>query len=185
MSEGDNRYLNLLNLSGTDDVILKISELSSDLSDEDHRIRSSIFDLHAALHLELRRIFYHIFRPLVFLDDEDGDQREAALEKFDKRIGKLGHLEIFRVLEPILLFWPLDFDAFIELDRTRNQIAHGAPIDHVSYKNRNPFTNADCFAQMYFDVWAAQQAVAKFFDTAIEEPRERLRRYQKKFGFGH
>ena len=185
MSEKDrdtsNAYLELLNLTEVSDVIDHIKELSSDLTDTEHKIRSSIFDLHAALEFELQRMFYHIFYPMLFLTNEE-KQRQDTNAKFERRIEKLGYMEMYRVLEPVFVSWPLgDLDAFLAIDKTRNQVGHAADVKDVRYKGRNPFTNTDCFAQMYFDVWAAQQAAAKFFDRAISGPRETLKRYQKKF----
>ena len=42
-------YLRVLGLDATDDVVSKIKLLSSDLSDEEHIIRSCIFDIHATI----------------------------------------------------------------------------------------------------------------------------------------
>lgn len=178
-------YLEHLSLTDAADIIDRIKELSSDLSDTEHKIRSSIFDLHAALEFELRRIFYHIFRPMLFLTD-DQNQRRDVTDKFEKRIDKLGYMEMYRILEPVFASWPLgDLDAYLAVNKTRNQVAHATDVNDVRYKGRNPFFDTDCFAQMYFDVWAAQQAGAKFFDFAISMPRETLKRYQMKFGNGH
>ena len=67
------------------------------------------------------------------------------------------------------------------INETRNLAAHG-DITKVLYKGRSPFIDADCFAQMYFDVWAIKQAIPKFFWHTIQKPQARLRRYYEKFG---
>lgn len=49
----------------------EIKKLASDLTDDEHLIRSCIFDLHAAVEVELRRIYYHTFKPHLFLTDDE------------------------------------------------------------------------------------------------------------------
>jgi len=90
---------------------------------------------------------------------------------------------MYRVLRPVLESWPYpDLQSIGPLNDARNLAAHSDAIDRVLYKGRNPFTEADCFAQMYFDVWAMRQEVAKFFDRAIERSVRVLKRYVDKYG---
>jgi hypothetical protein len=58
-----------------------------------------------------------------------------------------------------------------EINNTRNAAAHSDAVERVSYKGRNPFNDPDSFAQMYLDVWAITQAMAKFFEWVIERPK--------------
>jgi len=179
-----NQYLDLLNISSASDAYAAVKELASSLSDDEHLIRSCIFDLHAAVEIELRRIFYHTFKAQLFLTDDEEKNKEA-LADFDKMIGRLGFMDMYRVLQPILKFWPAPDLRFIQyINETRNRAAHKDSIEEVTYRGRSPFKDADCFAQMYFDVWAIKQGLAKYFEIAIDAPIARLQRYIRKYGHG-
>jgi hypothetical protein len=103
---------------------------------------------------------------------------------FEKMVNRLGFMDMFRILRPVLYSWPYpDLEAIQAINETRNQAAH-ADIGKVQYKGRNPFEDGDCFAQMYFDVWAIKQTIGKFFDRAIERPKRLLKRYIDKYGPG-
>jgi len=77
------RYLELMNFRTPEDAYLRVKEMASDLSDNQHLIRSCIFDLHAAIELELRRIIFHTFKAQLFLtsDEKQNEKTIAALEK--------------------------------------------------------------------------------------------------------
>ena len=94
-------------------------------------------------------------------------------------------MDMYRVLIPVLDSWPSDDLCSIQaINETRNIAAHGGNTDKVLYKGRNPFLDADCFAQLYFDVWAIKQSMSRFFDMVIEKPKAQLRRYVEKYGTG-
>ena len=57
-----NRYMDLLNIKDEEAVLQVIKSLASQLSDHDHLIRSCIFDLHAAIEIDLRHIFFQHFQ---------------------------------------------------------------------------------------------------------------------------
>jgi hypothetical protein len=184
MAAETTRYLDLMNFTSAEEAYAEVKKLASDLSDDEHLIRSCIFDLHAAAEVELRRLFYHTLHTQLFLTDDNEQNVETEL-KFDKMIRRLGFGEMYRILRPILNSWPYpDLDCIPALNETRNQAAHGGRTDAVSYKGRNPFTDADCFAQMYFDVWAMKQSMAKVFDWVIDRPKRVLKRYIDKYGPG-
>jgi hypothetical protein len=167
-----------------EEAYAEVKKLASDLSDDEHRIRSCIFDLHAAVELELRRILYHTFHAQLFLTDDEA-QNERTVADLEKAIRRLGFMDMYRLLRPVLNSWPYpDFQAIPDINETRNQAAHGGDVSQVFYKGRNPFTDADAFAQMYFDVWAIKQCIPKFFWHAIEKPRETRKRYIKEYGSG-
>jgi hypothetical protein len=113
-----NRYLELLNFKTREEAYQKVKEMASNLTEDQHAVRSCIFG----------------------------------------------------------------FEEIGALNETRNLAAHQSDITKVLYKGRSPFSDPDCFAQMYFDVWAIKQSMPKFFWHTIEKPREKLRRYYEKFG---
>lgn len=176
------RYLKLLSINNPQDAYNEIKTLASTLSDEEHLIRSCIFDLHAAVEIELRRIFYHYFKRLLFLTDDKGANADTR-RKFEKMIERLGFMDMYRVLQPILLSWPYpDFESIIEINKTRNKAAHSSDLDAVQYKNRSPFRDPDCLSQMYFDVWAIKHDISKFFWKMIERPDMLIRAYHEEYG---
>jgi hypothetical protein len=79
--------------------------------------------------------------------------------------------------------WYQDFESIEDINTVRNQVTH-ADISKVNYKNRNPFLNPDCLAQIYFDVWAIKQVIPKYFWSTIKRPKVQLERYVKKYGDG-
>lgn len=183
MSDGSDRYLDLLNFKSAEEAYAEVKKLASSLNDNEHLIRSCIFDLHAAIEVELRRIFYHTFHAQLFLTDNEGHNKKVEAD-FEKMVDRLGFMDMFRIIRPVLYSWPYpDLESIQAINDTRNQAAH-SEIEKVQYKGRNPFTDADCFAQIYFDVWAIKQTIAKFFDQAIERPKRLLKRYIDKYGPG-
>src|SRR5580693_7684676 len=71
----ENRYIDLLNIDDEAAVLQVIKKLASQLSDHEHLIRSCIFDLHAAVETDLRRIFFLHFQPLLFLTSDEVENR--------------------------------------------------------------------------------------------------------------
>ena len=188
MNMNTNRYLDLLNFRTAEEAYAQVKKMASSLSDDEHLIRSCIFDLHAAAEIELRRIFYRTFKTQLFLTDDE-EQNQKTLAQFDKMIDGLSFMGMYRVLQPILKSWPSpDLQSIQHINETRNLAAHKDSPEGISYRGRNPFKDADCFAQMYFDVWAFKQSIAKYFELAVERPIERLRaqlqRYVTKYGEG-
>ena len=69
---------------------------------------------------------------------------------------------MLRILKPILIYWYPDLENIEEINKLRNQVAHRGNIEDVFYKKRNPFKDADSFAQVFFDAWAIRQCLHKF-----------------------
>lgn len=179
---GSRRYMDLLNLKTPEDAYRQVKELASSLSDDEHVIRSCIFDLHAVVELEMRRIYYRVFKALLFLTNDDAENKKT-LARFERTVDRLSFMDMYRVLRPIFNSWPYpDLEAIESVNDTRNRVAHGSDVRAVLYKDRNPFFDPDAFAQMYFDVWAIKQSIAKLYDWTIEGPKLRLRQYREKFG---
>jgi hypothetical protein len=177
-----NRYLELLNFKTREEAYQKVKEMTpSTLTEEQHTVRSCIFDLHASVELELRRIYYHVFHALLFLTDDEAENAKTLAE-FEKTISNVSFGQMYRVLRPIMNKWYGDFEEIGAINETRNLAAHQSEISKILYKGRSPFVDADCFAQMYFDVWAIKQSMSKFFWFTIEKPRVQLRRYYEKYG---
>jgi hypothetical protein len=175
----DNRYMDLLNIDNEDQVLSEIKNLASELSDHQHLIRSCIFDLHAAVEIELRRIFFwHYSSLLPFTDDKD--KNKVVKHSFEKMIQKLSFMDMWRILKPVMTPWYSSFEKIEAINSTRNQAAH-TDIEKVQYDGRNPFDIPDSLCQMYFDVWAIKQEIPKFFEK-MRSAYYYNRAYFKKYG---
>jgi hypothetical protein len=172
----------MINVKSPSEAYEYVKQLSSALTDDEHLVRSCIFDLHAAVEIELKRVFSHTFSPLLFRADDDDQNRESE-EALDKMISKLSFAQVYRVLKPILDSWPYpDLMSIQALNDARNQVAHETDIGKVDYKGRNPFSDADCFAQMFIDVFAIREAIAEFFDHGVDYQKTVLERYVAEYG---
>jgi DNA-directed RNA polymerase subunit F len=78
-----NRHLEMLNVRSAEEAYAAVKELASSLTGDEHLIRSCIFDLHAAVENELRRIFYHTFKAHLFLTNDE-EKNKQTLADFDK-----------------------------------------------------------------------------------------------------
>jgi hypothetical protein len=105
MAAENKRYLDMLNLHSAEEAYRQVRELASSLSSDQHLIGSCIFDLHAAVEIELKRVFYHTFKRQLFLTDDEQHNSETVAE-LDKMIRRLGFAEMYRILRPTLDSWP-------------------------------------------------------------------------------
>jgi hypothetical protein len=173
-------YLNLVGFETPEQAYRKIKEWVSDLTDDEHFIRSVIFDIHAKIEFLFRQIFYHHFKPLLFLTNEENDNKKV-LSSFDEMVESLSFGQMLQILWPILRHWPYDLDSIKSLNDLRNQVAHKGTVDKINYKNRNPFKDADCFAQVFFDAWATRQELEKYFRRSVKDPQELCKEYYKAY----
>ncbi len=177
MKAGDrsSQYLDLLGLSA-DNVTENIAELVSDRTDDEHKIRSSILDIHFTTEFELKRFLYHSLRSTIsFADKSDRDTKAA---KLNRSVSKLSMGGVLSLLEAGLrdpTWAALEFAWSI--NGTRNKLAHKSDLKEVLYKGRSPFLEPDCLAQMYIDLWDASQSFAKAFEFKIEMPLVMARYY--------
>ena len=172
-------YLRVLGLDATDDVVSKIKLLSSDLSDEEHIIRSCIFDIHATIERLLKELFKKTFSCHLFFMDDNEEHNKSIVSEQEKALDKLSFMEVWRCLKPTMLRWSSDFNSIEEINTTRNQVAHGK-IKNVSYKERNPFKDKDCLAQMFFDMWAIVHELPKYTYFTTEKDIKELENLRKK-----
>ena len=165
------RYMDLISCRTPEEVYARVREWSSDLSDEHHLIRSTILDIQAEVERTLKQVLYQILHPVVF-HGEDETEHEAYRAKLEDMVTGLPFSTVHRLLKSPLDAYPADeFDDIQAINEARNYVAHRADISKMSYKSRNPFSDPDCFAQLFFDGWAIRQQLTKFYDTMIESPR--------------
>ena len=180
MDSTQDMYLQILGLDKTEDAISKIKILSSGLSDEQHIIRSCIFDIHATIEDLLRELFKKTFSSHLFFKDNDQEHNESIVFEQEKALNKLSFLEIWRCLKPTMIRWSVDFKSIDDINTTRNLAAHNN-IEKVIYKNRNPFKDKDCLAQMFFDMWAIAHEIRKYSYFTTEKDKKEFELLKKKY----
>ena len=175
-----NRFLKLVGFDTPEQAYKKIKEWTSNLSDDDHFVRSVIFDIHAGIEILFRQIFYHYFKPIVF---ETGNEIEdkKVFSDLKKMTEDLSFGQMYRILWPILQNWPYDITHIKPLSDLRNQVAHQNNIEKITYKGRNPFRDADSFAQVFFEAWAVRQELTKFFHRRITGPQDEYKKYYEAY----
>lgn len=172
--KNSNKYLELVGFNTPEEAYKKIKEWTSHVSDDDHFVRSVIFDIHAGLETCLRRIVYHHFKTLLFQTGEEANDKKVESD-LEKMVNELSFGQMYKMLWPILRNWPYDIGSTGSLNDLRNQVAHQSDIEKISYKGRNPFRDADSFAQVFFDAWATRQELDKFCRRRVIGPWDEAR----------
>lgn len=178
-----NHNMQTLGLSTPEEVLRRVREWSSDLSDRDHLIRSTILEIHAELEAELKAVLFQILKGTIFHDDDE-EAYEQACEHLHKVIRRMNFSAVYRILAPSLKAYPSDdFDSIQQITEVRNQVAHLNNKDNVNYKNRNPFEDMDALTELFVDAFGAREVLSKFVSVMIEQPRAYLEYYER-FYFG-
>ena len=173
------RYMDLINCQSPEEVYARVREWSSDLSDQEHLIRSTILDIQADIERTLKQVLYQILLPLVF-HGNDEVEHEAHKAKLEGMVTGLPFSTVHRLLKSPLDAYPVDeYDDIQRINEARNYIANRTDISKLSYKSRSLFSDPDCFAQLFFDGWAVRQQLGKFYETMISSPRWHLEHYAK------
>jgi hypothetical protein len=163
-------YMELIHCTSEDQVLETIKNWSSELSDREHLIRSTILDIQAGLEGLLKNVFYQILLTVLFLGEDENKNLKAKDELYHS-ITKMNFSAVYRILRPIFQAYPdPDLDPIPEINDLRNRIAHTRTLSDLTYKGRNPFADADSLAQVYLEAWAARDALRKFYQRMVKEP---------------
>lgn len=176
----ENQFLDLVGFETPEQAYKQIKEWTSSLSDDDHFVRSVIFDIHAEIEILFRQIFYHHFKPIVFETGKEAEDQKAFSD-LENLSADLSSGQMYRILWPILKNWPYDISHIKPLLDLRNQVAHQTNIETIQYKGRNPFRNADSFAQVFLDAWVVRQELTKFFHRKIVGMQEECKIYYEAY----
>ncbi len=165
-------YAELLHCETPEEVRERVREWSSSLSDDDHLVRSTILDIHASLEFRLKQIVFLQMLPLLgHYSDSDAAKQKRDVSKLEQSVRRLSFTSLQNLLEPAFkAYGSSDIDHVWDINKLRNEVAHRT-VGKVRYKGRNPFTDHDCLAQIFFDSWAARKELAKFVERRIEGPR--------------
>jgi hypothetical protein len=151
-------------------VYERVRSWSSDLSKDEHLVRSTILDVHANLEGQMKYVLQHILMTVLFQRNDEAKDGSAK-DDLSGMVERMSFVSVFRTLQPVLRAFPSkDSDSIQAINDLRNRVAHSKSLSDVEYKGRNPFTDADCFAQVFLDAWVARQGLKDFYQRMVEEP---------------
>lgn len=152
-----------------EEVYENVKSWSSNLQDKKHTIRSTIIEIHAEIERIMKEILYWHFFKILFQDDEE-DKNKKRRESLWNMVHSLNFSNVYRILKPCLKAYPAsDLDNIPNINEIRNKVVH-SNINNALYKNRNPFTNFDCLAQIYVESWAVTKSLYDFRDRLVIKP---------------
>jgi hypothetical protein len=171
-------YTRLINCTTADEVQRAVREWSSDRSEQEHLIRSSILDMHANVEIALKQVLYQHMLTILFQDGNEVEDRKRR-EVLENTISDMHFSTVHRLLRPCLEAFPREELKFIgAVDSVRNQATHRS-VDKVSYKGRNPFKDHDALAELFVDCWAIIKCLSDFYEKRIEDPQALAKHYKE------
>jgi len=172
-------YMDLINCSTPEEVYGRVREWSSDLSEHEHVVRSTILDIHTEVELKLKQVLFHSLKSLIFNGDGE-EEHEKHCQELERMVTRLSLNQVHQALQPALKAAPHEeFDDIRPINEVRNSLAHSRDLSKVTYKNRSPFNDPDALAQLFFEGWAVRQQLGEFYEHMIAEPRVLAEHYAK------
>jgi hypothetical protein len=171
-------FRKLINCKTPEEVQRAVREWSSDRSEQGHLIRSSILDMHTNIEISLKQLLYQHMLTILFQDGNqiDDQKRREALEN---TIVDMNFNTVYRILKPCLEAFPREELKFIgDVNSVRNQATH-RPIDKVTYKGKNPFTDDNSLAELFVDSWAITKCLSDFYEKNIEDTQALAKFYKE------
>ena len=107
MNDPGKRFMRLLTCSSAEQVFLKVRELSSDLSDHQHLVRSTILEIHAELEQRVKNALLKHMHRLIFCGD-DTQATQQARQRLQKHIGRMSYHAASALLRPCLQTFPAE-----------------------------------------------------------------------------
>ena len=173
------RYMDLINCSTPEEVYVRVREWSSDLTEQEHIVRSTILDIHADIERILKQVLYQSLVSLIFNGDEQ-EEYEKHCQELERMVTKLHFSQVYRVLKPALKAAPHDeFDDINKINDVRNSLAHPKDLSKITYKGRDPFHDPDALVQLFLDGWAIRQQLKEFYDKMVAAPKTMAEHYAK------
>ena len=147
------KYATLINCRTEEEVQKAVLEWTSNKSEKEHLIRSAILEIHALVEDNLKFILFEFLVPSVSIVESKKIFKKRK-DILSNMVTKLSFQQVFRLLKPGLdAFDNPNLKPIDDLNKVRNLAVH-QDINKVIYKNRNPFKDFDCLAQIFFDGWA-------------------------------
>ena len=172
-------YMDLINCSTPEEVYVRVREWSSDLTEQEHIVRSTIFDIDADIERILKQVLYQSLVGLIFNGDGQ-EEYEKHCKELERMVTQLHFGQVYRVLKPALKAAPHDeFNDINKVHDVRNSLAHPKDLSKITYKGRDPFHDPDALAQLFVDGWAIRQQLKEFYNKMIIAPKTMAEHYAK------
>jgi len=182
MCKGRDRYLKLLGCDVPDQVWQWVPRWSSDLTEREHLVRSAILEIHASIEERLKFILYEKLSEYIYVDTSDpegrakADRQKAALRK---HVDRMSFGAVYALLKPCLdSFHEPELSHIRDIQRVRNDVTH-EDLGATRYKERSPFDDPECFAQLFFDGFVVRQHLSEFIANRIDDARFEAREHAK------
>jgi hypothetical protein len=157
-----NEFMEMIACTTPDQVFEQVKRWSSDLTDRQHLVRSTILDIHADIERLLKQILYRRQLILVFESDDTAEYEEHK-RALQKSITGLNFATVHRILRPALDAFPSpDLRDISGINELRNNVTHAGRLGDILYKNRSPFEDPDCLAQVFLEGWAIRKELGHF-----------------------
>ena len=107
---------------------------------------------------------------------KDEAENERRKDDYAAMIDRLPYSTLERLLKPCLAGLPASDIAkqLQPINDLRGHIAHRG-LKSADYRGRNPFTDHDCLAQVFFDCWAVGKQLDEFLEHMVLDPQYRAR----------
>lgn len=165
----------LINCKTAAEVQQAVMKWTSNKSEREHLIRSSILDMHAGVEILLKQVLFQHMLNILFLDGSKEDENRK--ENLEKGIDKMSFTTMHRILKSCFDAFPgPDLKSIGPINDVRNLAAHGN-VEKVTYQGKNPFYNHETLAQLFLDCWAAKEELKHFYERMVSDPREKAKYY--------
>ncbi len=155
------KFAELINCNTSEEVRKSVLEWSTDITKKDHLVRAAIIEIHANIEYEIKYVLFKVLEKSLVIPP-DKSLFEDCQNKLWNRIRKMSFNNIYQLLKPgFISFDYPDLLNIEEINKVRNLAIHG-DIEKVLYKERNPFTDHDCLAQVFFEGWTARKILNKY-----------------------
>jgi hypothetical protein len=177
--KSNGHYMWLINCQTPEEVYATTRRWTSDLTEREHLVRSTILDIHADVERLMKQVLYQLLLTIMFKGDDNDEYRKRCSELWET-VTRLNFATVHRVLKiPFEAFPASELADISAINEVRNEVAHQERMADVKYKGRKPFCEAECMAQLFFEAWAVRQALSHFYERMIDEPRFLAAEYAK------
>ena len=167
------KYAELIGAGSPEEVYQKVRKWTSNLSEEEHLIRSIILDIHATLESRLKEILRRVLSPLI-VSWGDREQHERHQKQLYATIDKMSFMRAYELLGPAFDAFDresLDLAILPEINTLRNAAAH-AKDKRIVFRGRALFDEHDAVAHLFVTSWAINKELDKFIEKMIDDPIE-------------
>lgn len=163
-------YMALLSCRTPEEVHALVRSLTSNLTDQEHEVRSMIFDIQSGVESRLKRLLVIVLTPLLW--NAGGTEFAEHRKKLDDAVEAMSFSQVHRLLKPLFDAFPgPDLGHAEEINNLRNQVPHDSDVSRMFYKGRNPFRDVDCLAQLFLDWQGFSKEIRHFHERMIGDPQ--------------